>query len=152
MGGYVVSGNYFQTLGGGIALGRPILPEDECLGPACCCIEPCQMARNIQWRRRDRGQNDRAVGQSLCSGRSGIDSSFTGLDPLLPDFWAPLSAKRLFAGSGRVSNEADERSLRIIGRLRPGVTEAEAQSGMSVLIPEISQSRQRELQLEDAQV
>src|SRR6516225_604065 len=29
MGGYGVSGNYFQTLGSGIALGRPILPEDE---------------------------------------------------------------------------------------------------------------------------
>ena len=29
LGGYVVSGNYFPTLGGGIALGRPILPEDE---------------------------------------------------------------------------------------------------------------------------
>src|SRR5436190_17213314 len=29
MGGYAVSGNYFQTLGGGMALGRPILAEDE---------------------------------------------------------------------------------------------------------------------------
>lgn len=70
---------------------------------------------------------------------------------MLPDFWAPLSAKRLFAaGSGPAANEAEERSLCIIGRLRPGVTEAEAQSGMSVLIPRISQSRQRELQLVDA--
>ena len=70
---------------------------------------------------------------------------------MFPDFWAPLSAKRLFAaGSGPAANEAEERSLRIIGRLRPGVTEAQAQSGMSVLIPRISQSRQRELQLVDA--
>ena len=60
-------------------------------------------------------------------------TAFTGLDPILPDFWTPLSAKQLFlAGTGRVSNEADERSLRIIGRLRPGVTEAQARSGMSV--------------------
>lgn len=29
MGGYAVSGNYFQMLGVGIALGRPVLPEDE---------------------------------------------------------------------------------------------------------------------------
>ena len=151
MGGYVVSGNYFQTLGGGIALGRPILPEDEL--PSA---PPVVVLSHARWQGTFNGDAG-IVGKTIeLSGNRfavvGVASTaFTGLDPLLPDFWAPLSAKRLFAaGSGHVSNEADERSLRIIGRLRPGVTEAEAQSAMSVLIPRISQSRQRELQLVDA--
>jgi putative ABC transport system permease protein len=151
MGGYAVSGNYFQMLGAGIALGRPVLPADEL--PSA---PPVVVLSHARWQGTFNGDPG-IVGQTIeLSGNRlavvGVASTaFTGIDPTLPDFWVPLPAKRLFAaGSGRVSNEADERSLRIIGRLRPGVTEAEAQSGMSVLIPRISQSRQRELQLVDA--
>src|SRR5262249_5123193 len=78
-------------------------------------------------------------------------AAFTGIDPLLPDLWAPLSSKPLLtAGAGRALDEADERSLRIIGRLRPGITAAQAQSAMSALLPAISQSREIEMQLADA--
>ena len=148
MGGYAVSGNYFQMLGVGIALGRPVLPEDEL--PSA---PPVVVLSHARWQGTFNGDPG-IVGQTIeLSGNRlavvGVASTaFTGLDPMLPDFWVPLSAKRLFAaGSGPAANEAEERSLRIIGRLRPGVTEAQAQSGMSVLIPRISQARQRELQL-----
>jgi predicted permease len=151
MGGYGVSGNYFPTLGGGIALGRPILLEDEL--PSA---PPVVVLSHARWQETFNGDPG-IVGQTIeLSGNRlavvGVASTaFTGLDPLLPDFWVPLWAKGLFAaGSGPAANEAEERALRIIGRLRPGVTEAQAQSGMSVLIPRISQSRQRELQLVDA--
>ena len=151
MGGYVVSGNYFQTLGGGIALGRPILPEDEL--PSA---PPVVVLSHARWQGTFNGDTG-IVGKTIeLSGNRfavvGVASrAFTGLDPMFPDFWAPLSATRLFAaGTGPAANETEERSLRIIGRLRPGVTETQAQSAMSVLIPRISQSRQKELQLVDA--
>jgi predicted permease len=151
MGGYVVSGNYFQTLGGGIALGRPIFPEDE--SPSAPAVIVLSHAR---WQRTFNGDPG-MVGRTIeLSGKRftvvGVASTaFTGIDPLLPDFWAPLTAKPLFTGAtGRGSNEADERSLRIIGRLRPGVTAAQAQSAMSALLPAISHSRQIEMQLVDA--
>jgi len=151
LGGYVVSGNYFQTLGGGIALGRPILPEDEL--PSA---PPVVVLSHARWQGTFNGDAG-IVGKTIeLSGNRfavvGVASTaFTGLDPLLPDFWAPLSAMRLFAaGSGRVSNEADERSLRIVGRLRPGVTGTQAQSGMAVLLPRISESRPMEMRLVDA--
>ncbi len=146
MGGYVVSGNYFQTLGGGIALGRPILPEDE--WPSA---PPVVVLSHSRWQGTFNGDAG-IVGKTIeLSGNRfavvGVASTaFTGLDPLFPDFWAPLSAKQLFApGSSHVSNEADERSLRIIGRLRAGVTETQARSGMSVLLPGICDSRPREM-------
>jgi predicted permease len=151
MGGYVVSGNYFQTLGSGIALGRPILPEDEL--PSA---PPVLVLSHARWKRTFNGDAG-MVGQTIeLAGHRftvvGVASTaFTGIDPMLPDFWAPLTAKPLFTGAtGRDSNEAEERSLRIIGRLRPGVTAAQAQSAMSALLPAISQSRQIEMQLIDA--
>ncbi len=149
MGGYVVSGNYFQTLAGGIALGRPILPEDE-LPPA----PSVAVLSHAKWQvtfNSDPGIVGKTI--ELSGSRFTVigvaAADFTGIDALVPDFWAPLSAKRLFAAS-QVSNEEDERSLRIIGRLRPGITPAQAQSIMSVLLPRVSESRQVELRLVDA--
>jgi len=153
LGGYGVSGNYFQTLGGGIVLGRPILPEDE--RPSAPPVVVLSYAR---WQGTFNG-DPAIVGKAIeLSGNRfavvGVASTaFTGLDPVLPDFWAPLSAKQLFAaGSGHASNEADERSLRIIGRLRPGVAETKAQSSMSVLLPKISEFRPTGMQLVDARL
>ena len=144
MGGYAVSGNYFQALGGGIALGRPILPEDEL--PAAAPVVVLGYAR---WK--DTFNSDpEIVGKTveLSGGRfvvAGVAArEFTGLDPMVPDFWTTLSATGLFAG------DADERSLRIVGRLRPGMTAAQARSGMAVLLPRISESRQPEMRLVDA--
>uniref|UniRef100_Q01WQ7 Permease n=1 Tax=Solibacter usitatus (strain Ellin6076) TaxID=234267 RepID=Q01WQ7_SOLUE len=150
MGGYAVSGNYFQALGGGIALGRPILPEDEL--PSA---PPVVVLSHARWQGTFNGDPG-IVGKTIeLSGNRfaviGVASTgFTGLDPVVPDFWAPLSAKPLFTGSAHVSEEAEERSLRIVGRLRPGVTETQAQSGMSVLLPRVSEARQKEMQFVDA--
>jgi predicted permease len=151
MGGYAVSGNYFQTLGGSISLGRPILPEDE--SPSA---PPVVVLSHAVWQGTFNGDLG-ILGKTieLSGSRFAVvgvaSAAFTGLDPLVPDLWAPLSAQPLFAaGTGHVSNEAGERSLRIIGRLRPGVTATQAHERMSVLLPRISESRQTELQLVDA--
>jgi predicted permease len=151
MGGYAVSGNYFRTLGGGMALGRPILPEDESpLAP------PVLVLSHARWQATFRGDPE-TVGRMIeVAGNRftviGVASAeFTGIDPVLADFWAPLSAKVLFTGDRvRSPEDADERSLRVIGRLRPGVTAAVAQSAMSALLPAISQRRQSEMQLVEA--
>src|SRR5205814_5137618 len=50
MGGYVVSANYFQTLGGGMALGRPILPED-----ALPSAPPVAVLGHASWQRTFNG-------------------------------------------------------------------------------------------------
>jgi macrolide transport system ATP-binding/permease protein len=146
-GGYVVSGNYFQMLGGGIALGRPILPEDNLPSAA-----PVIVLSHARWQ-QSFNRDPRILGKTVELSGSRFTvigvaaATFTGIDPMLPDFWAPLSTRRLFGGGG---HDPDERSLRIIGRLRPGITPVLAQSGMSVLLPRISESRQPEMQLVDA--
>ncbi len=63
---------------------------------------------------------------------------FIGLDPFIPDVWEPLSA--------------NPGELRIIGRLRPGVTGAQAQAALSALLPRITESRPQERRLVDARL
>jgi predicted permease len=151
MGGYVVSGNYFRTLGGGTALGRPILPED-----AVPSASPVVVLGHAAWQRIF-DSDPAIVGKTieLSGSRFAVIGvavpGFTAIDSLVPDFWAPISAKRLFNGN-RDSLQGDERSLRIIGRLRSGVTPAQAQSALASLLPRISESRPKELRLADARL
>jgi predicted permease len=151
IGGYVVSGNYFQALGGRTVLGRPILPED-----ALPSAPPVVVLGYAAWQRYFNGDS-RIVGEPVVlSGNPvtviGVASAeFTGIDAQIPGLWAPLTAKPLFTGNhSNPSDEADDRSLRIIGRLRPGVAPAQAQSALSALLPRIVESRQPEMRLVDA--
>ncbi len=151
MGGYVVSGNYFLTLGGGIALGRAIVADD--MAPSA---QPVVVLGHEAWQRNFNGDPG-IVGKTikLSAGRFTVigvaGPSFTGIDSLVPDFWAPMSVRGLFTGNqGSIAIDADERSLRIIGRLRPGVTPVQAQGALSVLLPRISELRPKELRLADA--
>jgi len=59
MGGYAVSGNYFQMLGVGMALGRPVLPEDEL--PSAPAVVVLSHAR---WQRTFNGDPG-IVGQTI---------------------------------------------------------------------------------------
>src|SRR5437660_4016304 len=84
MGGYVVSGNYFQTLGGGMALGRPILPED-----ALPSAPPVAVLGHATWQRTFNG-DPAIVGKTIeLSGSRftvvGVATAgFNGIDPLVP--------------------------------------------------------------------
>jgi predicted permease len=144
LGGYLVSANYFQDLGGGVTAGRPILADDEL--PSA---PPVLVLQHAAWQQKwnaDRG----IVGKIVeLSGHPftviGVAApGFTGIDAQVPDFWAPLSAGVLLTA------KTDERSLRLIGRLRPGVSPEQAQSAISVLLPRITESRRQELRLVDA--
>lgn len=147
IGGYVVSGNYFSTLGG-MAWGRPILPEDEL--PSA---PPVVVLSHAAWQGSFLG-DPAIVGRTIELSEHrftvvGVAAKpFAGLDPVVPEFWAPLPAQRLFAAGS--DNAAEERSLRIVGRLRPDVAAGQAQSGMAVLLPRIGASRQKDMRLVDA--
>ena len=151
LGGFVVSGNYFQQVGAVMALGRPIVPEDDL--PAAPPVVVLGYDRWQQTFNSDPGIVGRTI---VLSGHRftviGVAArKFTGIDPLVPDFWAPLTAEGLFAGgASRVSIDPGERSLRLLGRLRPGVTAAQAESAMSALLPAVTESRQREMRFTGA--
>ena len=123
--GLLVTGNYFQLLGVGAALGRTLTPSDDRPGSVPVIVlsyrfwslhyesDPGVINRTL----RVNGASFNVVGVA--------PESFRGLSPVAaPDYWAPVAGVRYFYPR----DEVDETSvgLQVVGRLRPGVSQAQA--------------------------
>jgi predicted permease len=133
--GQFVSGNYFSSLRLLGLRGRPLLESDDQLAAT-----PAAVISDRYWQQRFR-RNPNAIGQTLHV--NGIAFTIVGITPpgfagahgysYVPDFSIPLAFEaRMFPD--------DEHSrpwswwLRIMGRLSPDVTRAQAQSELEPLI------------------
>jgi predicted permease len=132
--GEAVSGNYFQTLGVGAALGRTLQPEDE--KPSA----PALAVLDYGYWQRAFGGSPSVLGRTVRLNNViftivGVaDGGFTRLTPgKSVDLWVTLQqAKPL--GLSAVSSSAEESEwwLAVVGRLQPGVSLAQAQAAMNV--------------------
>ena len=134
--GFSVTGNYFGVLGVRAQLGRTLQSSDD--QPA---NTPAVVISNELWRRRF-NSDPGVVGQTLrLNDKSytiaGVtDPSFRGLRlGLAPEFWIPAGANPDFATSAR-----DSRGIQIVGRLKPGVTLAEAQAQLTTIAARLAQA------------
>jgi putative ABC transport system permease protein len=124
--GRAVTSNFFQALGVNAALGRTFLPENEKLGSERVVVLSQEL-----WRRRF-GGDPSIVGKTLTL--NGNNYEVIGVAP--PSFkfpqgaqlWAPMSFD---AEPGLRQRKAH--FLRPIGRLKPGVTLAQAQADMDAV-------------------
>ena len=125
-GGELVSGNYFQVLGAGTQLGRPLLPDDDRTPGA----HPVAVISEPFWRRSfaaDPGVVGRSV---LLNGQTftiaGVAARrFTGTDIGLPtDVWIPMAMQREVGRN--LLNEARTNWLEMVGRLRGDQTRDQA--------------------------
>jgi putative ABC transport system permease protein len=134
--GLKVTANFFTALGVTPQLGRTFLPEEERPGGAQSVV-----ISHDFWRSRFGGRAD-VIGQKLRLD----DGAYTVTGVLRPDFrqtefragyraevWVPLELDPAAALRG-------SHSLRVIGRLRPGVTEAQAQTEMSAIAERLAQA------------
>jgi len=124
----LVSGNYFALLGVGPALGR-VLAESDDQKPGG---NPVIVMSYRFWQRRfskDAGVLGRAItfnGTALTViGVAAREFSGTVVEES-PDFWIPLSAEPLVRGQNSILQHAGDHWLYIIGRMKPGVTLAQA--------------------------
>jgi predicted permease len=132
--GGMVSGNYFSILGLRPALGRLFGPDDD----RAATPAPAIVLSHALWQQR-LGADPTIVGTPLTlNGRAftvvGVaPPGFTGLlAGFTPDFWAPL------ATHDGVSPGLNLRERRMhwilgLGRLKPGVTPAQARADLAVL-------------------
>jgi putative ABC transport system permease protein len=149
--GEIVTGNYFKTLGVGVAIGRPILPDDDRKEAPRVAVVSYRY-----WTRELSGSPD-AIGRTLrIRGNPytivGVaPASFTGMVPVLaPEVWIPVSASLEVDPIGLHdtvpspdTNRLDRRGDRwlfIRGRLKPGKTAAEAAANVSVLMARLEAS------------
>ncbi|HWA93235.1 MAG TPA: ABC transporter permease [Terracidiphilus sp.] len=131
--GDVVSGNYFQTLGVGPALGRTLGPEDDTPGAAHVVV------LDYGYWQRAFGGSVNVLGRTIHLNNSvftivGVaDRAFTRLTPGKSiNLWVPISQADAL-GTDRKDNIKDRRWwLTVVGRLKPGISTSEVQSALSL--------------------
>jgi predicted permease len=130
----LVSGNYFETLGVAAAQGRVIRDEDNRAEDA----SPVAVISHSCWRRRFGGQMG-VIGQTmLLNGASytiiGVaPAGFAGIRLEIPaEAWAPLMMRRQLLSATTSSFERKPAWLWLMGRLKPGVTMAQAQTSFDL--------------------
>jgi len=135
----IVSSNYFSVLGVPLARGRTFVPEEETPGRNA----PVAIVSYSYWQKHD--LDPRVLGSQLfINGRSfmivGITpKGFVGtLQVLSPEVWLPMSVYDQVANDFESENKTtiDDRKgtqLRIMGRLKPGMTAATAKPALEGL-------------------
>src|SRR5262245_47055492 len=134
--GHLVSGNYFSVLGVNPILGR-LLGEDDDRTPGA---HPVAVISHGYWRRRF-GADPAIIGKTI----SLASKPFTiiGVAPpeffgvivgASPDIFAPVMMAAQFMDasqrSGSILEAIGYRNFNVFGRLKPGVTEAQAVAGL----------------------
>ena len=137
--GQTVSGNFFTTIGVPMALGRPILPQDDTtVGRDRVVV----LGSNL-WRRRFAGDANILNRNVALNGQQytvvGIASpSFFGVDRgIAAEFWVPLSMSEEImpdlSSPGEGRNKRSNQWLMLDARLKPGVSRAKAEVLVNVV-------------------
>jgi len=130
--GVMVAGNFFQTLGVQPALGRLFLPE-ECQKGG----RPAVLLSDAFWRRQFAGDST-IVGQAITLSKQSV--TVVGVLPSSFDFGSIFSPglKIDVYVPAIMDNLRDwGNTLALVGRLKPGVSVAQAQAEADVLFPRL---------------
>ncbi len=130
--GHLVSGNYFSLLGVRAARGRVFTPEDDKPG-----AEPAAVVSHRYWEQK-LNSDASVVGKPFII--NGTTFTIVGVMPREffgervrrpPDFWLPLSFQPQIELRESFLEEQQAYWLTLIGRLKPGVAMAQAQSSVT---------------------
>ena len=137
--GELVSGNYFDQLRVRPEMGRTILPSDDVEGAA-----PVVLLSDAFWQRAY-GSSPSVVGQILKVNMVPVTvigvtpRGFTGTESVqaAPDLFFPMSAQPAVAPQGKGGSLLGHASpelwwLNVMGRVKPGVSEAQARAALNV--------------------
>jgi predicted permease len=124
--GELVSGNFFQTLGVSAMLGRILLPEDDRIpdSPAVCVLS------YRLWQQRF-GANPDVIGRKIQI--RGQPFTILGVTPQGFTGFAQGAKTDLFIPRNSAGMSQSAGFLRTFGRLKPGVSIAQAQASLDVL-------------------
>jgi putative ABC transport system permease protein len=135
--GALVSANWFSTLGVRPALGRAFRPEEERVPSAVAVVA------DGFWRHY-LGADPRVLGRTLQL--NGTPFKIVGVAPLgfrgpntglETEVWVPISMQRAIIPGGDLLALRDSNWLQLTGRLRPGVTLAQAREAMNALAAQL---------------
>ncbi len=130
--GYLVSGNYFELLGVEAALGRVIAPDDDRTPGG----HPVAVVSYRCWQRRFGGRQDIIGRNVVVNGRSyaliGVaPPGFYGTEIVAaPEMWFPMAMQADIDVGRSWLEERGTENLFVQGRLKPGVSLAQAQTAL----------------------
>jgi len=140
MWGEIVTENYFQVLGVRTERGRVFNPSDTNRGPGG---DPYLILSHSFWRRQFGGAPD-ILGRTIQINRH--DFTVVGIAPrnfqgtivgIAPDFWVPMMMQPVVLPGESLENRSPT-FLHLMGRLKPGVSIAQAQANLSSLAQNIA--------------
>ena len=136
--GELVSGTYFQVLGVGAAIGRVITPDDDKERGG----SPVAVLSYDYWRNRfgarpaDRRQDASRSATTPLTIIGVSQAGFDGVDiGYVPSIRVPLMMKAQMTPNWDDVVNRRSRWVNVFGRLKPGVTLAQAQGGAAAVLP-----------------
>ncbi|MGA2134164.1 MAG: ABC transporter permease [Bryobacteraceae bacterium] len=139
--GYLVTGNYFDVLGVGAFRGRLIRRDDD-LRPGG---HPVAVITDACWRKRF-GADPSAIGRNVKF--NGMDFTILGVTPpgffgtelyFAPEVFFPMMMQKQLEGGGGYLESRGSSNTFIVGRLKPGVNMAQAESGLNSVAHALAQ-------------
>jgi predicted permease len=137
--GQLVSGTYYEVLGVEPILGRPITAEDDRVG-----ADPVAVISYGYWKRRFGGEAS-VIGQPI--NLNGSPFTIVGVTPrgfsgtlevgTSPDVTLPVSTQMLVGPKGPSLSNTNYWWLRIMGRLRPDVSDVQARADLGVTFQQV---------------
>ncbi|HEX4949171.1 MAG TPA: ABC transporter permease [Blastocatellia bacterium] len=131
----IVSGNYFAVLGVAPVRGRAFLSEEDSASGA----HPVALLSYDCWQRRFGGDAN-LIGQSILLNNQSYTvigiapPAFTGLTRGVPtDVWLPMAMTPRLVSSEDMLNTRGARTMSLLGRLKPGVSLAQARAQFSLI-------------------
>ena len=141
--GRIASGNFFSLLGVGAAIGRTFTIEDD----SAPLKIPVAVISYAYWKRRF-GLDPSVVGKSITLNRTpftivGVAAAgFSGPEVgYSPDLYVPMMMEPAFHDEQSWLDQLDYHWLRIMGRLKPGVSREQARANLEGIHSQILAGR-----------
>ncbi len=140
----LVTGNFFQVLGVRPMLGRPLLPSDDHVG-----AQESVVVLGYEFWSDHLGQDPGVLNHRILVNKHPVlvvgiaprqfHSLISGHDP---DFYAPVSMVGMLdtTATWTVNDQPDHSWLALFGRLKPGISEAQANAALHPLFHSIMRS------------
>jgi putative ABC transport system permease protein len=139
--GNLVSGNYFDVLGVKPALGRSFLPEED----KTRLSHPVVVISHSLWQTRFGGDPSVVDKDVLINGMKfkviGVaPAGFKGTEVIYtPDIYAPFATQKWIEPESDYLDKRDESNMFAVGRLKPGVSAAQAEASLNLLAAQLAQ-------------
>lgn len=144
--GYLVSGNYFDVLGVQPILGRGFLAEEDKTPEE----RPVAILSYTCWQKRF-GADRSIVGRTVSINHKNF--SVVGVAPegfigtevaFAPQFWIPMTMAKSIQIGTEMLDHRDEDNLFMVGRLKDGISAAQAEAELKTLTAQLAQEYPKE--------